>query len=150
MRAEKARVELEKELESEREEALWLSEVEARQMREMEAKCVEMQARLSNYESERALVKEKEAAFQKRICELEVANQTQMGVEKDSNIKQYMVQLVSNNEAMEREVLGLRAELTEAARPAANTAMARSNASMKPVSPERAGAAIDMHKLMYR
>ena len=40
-------------LESEREEALWLSEVEARQMREMEAKSEELQARLAHCDSER-------------------------------------------------------------------------------------------------
>ena len=128
MHAEKARVELEKQLESEREEALWLSEVEARQMREMEAKCEELQAQLANQEPERQSARETEERLQRRIRELE--EKSPVASAREAHLKDCMAQLVSNNEAMEREVRELRAELAESVQPYSSTKM-----SMR--SPER-------------
>jgi len=122
-RTEAARLELEKQLESEREEALWLSEVEARQMREMEAKSEELQARLAHCDSERAGWQSKEnewknteaqlrARIEEQDCRLlQTSNQ---GSQKDLNIREFVERLKQGQAAMEKEVAELRQQLTEA------------------------------------
>jgi len=63
---------LEKQLESEREESLWLSEVEARQMREMEAKSEDLQQRLCQCELDSTVWKTREVQLCERLEHLEM------------------------------------------------------------------------------
>ena len=112
-RSEAARMELEKQLESEREESQWLSEVEARQMKEMEAKCEELQKRAAEDEVIRAEAKVNEQHLRQQVRELE-RQASHSASAKDLNLRSYVAQLQAGHNAMEAEVAALRKELTAA------------------------------------
>ena len=113
LRHESARQELEKQLESEREESLWLSEVEASQMKEMEAKCEDLQKRCAEEELGRAEWKVEEHTLRQQVREME-RRVSSTAAQKDANMREYVAQLKAGHSAMETEVTVLRRQLTQA------------------------------------
>ena len=112
-RHDTTRQELEKQLESEREESLWLSEVEARQMKEMEAKCEELQRQCADEELERAEWQVEQQKLRQQVRDLE-RQATLTAAQKDANMREYVAQLKAGHTAMENEVTALRKQLTAA------------------------------------